>query len=331
MNCPTILRDPDLDLAPLKNKKIAMMGYGNQGRPQALNCRDSDLNIKVGLRSNSRNTDQAREDGFEVLSFEAATQWADILMMMLPDDQMGRIYAESIQPFTKPGQTLGFCHGLVIHAEWLKPTPDVNVFLVAPKAQGRGVRNKYLMGSGVPSLYAVYQDPSGDTLKLALAYAKAIGSGRVGVLPTTFKEETECDLFSEQAILCGGLTRLIQSAYETLVEAGFSPTTAYFECLYEVKLIGDLLHERGINGMREAISSTALFGDLTRGDRIVDGHVKQQMHEVLAEITSGQFAREMKQEFESGRPRIQQKLLESYHHPVDETFRMMRETLKLGQ
>jgi ketol-acid reductoisomerase len=266
-----------------------------------------------------------------VLSFEAASQWADVLMMMLPDDQMGRIYAESIQPFIQPGQTLGFCHGLVIHAEWLKPAPDVNVFLVAPKAQGRGVRNKYLLGSGVPSLYAVHQDPSGDTLNIALAYAKAIGSGRVGVLPTTFKEETECDLFSEQAILCGGLTRLIQSAYETLVDAGFSPTTAYFECLYEVKLIGDLLHERGINGMREAISSTALFGDLTRGDRIVDGHVKQQMQEVLAEITSGQFAREMKQEFESGRPRIQQKLLEAYHHPVDETFRMMRETLKLGQ
>lgn len=326
-----ILYDGDISLAPLENRKIAIMGYGNQGRPQALNAKDSGLTVKVALRENSRNRDQAIADGFEVLTFEAATQWADVLMMMLPDDRMGEIYTLEIAPFIRPGQYLGFCHGLVIHAGWLEADEGLNVFLVAPKAQGRGVRNKYLMGSGVPGLFCIHHDPSGDTREVALAYAKAIGCGRVGILPTTFKEETECDLFSEQAVLCGGLTSLIKAAYETLVENGFSPATAYFECLYEVKLIGDLLHDRGITGMREAISSTALFGDLSRGERIIDSHVKATMQEVLDEITSGQFARQMKREFAEGKPNMKSKMEADYHHPIEETFRQMRDSLKLGQ
>lgn len=322
-----ILYENDISLKPLLNRKIALLGYGNQGQPQALNLKDNGLNVKIGVRQESRYKSQAQADGFEVLSLEAAAAWGDVLMMMLPDDVMADIYEAAIAPQLTAGKYLGFCHGLVIHAGWIQPAPDINVFLVAPKAQGRGVRNKFLAGSGVPGLYAVHQDPSGDTLSVALAYARALGCGRIGVFPSSFKEETECDLFSEQAVLCGGLTSLIKAAYDTLVNEGFSPQAAYFECLYEVKLIGDLLHERGINGMREAISSTALFGDLTRGDRIIDGHVKETMRQVLSEITSGQFAREMREEFKHGKPRIRDKMMEDFYHPIEETHRILVDSL----
>jgi ketol-acid reductoisomerase len=321
--------DATISDAPLRQRRLAVLGYGNQGRPQALNLRDSGMTVKIGLRPNSRYADQATADGLEVVSFEAATQWADVLMLLLPDEWMADVYEQSIARHLRPGQYLGFGHGLVIHAGWVTPRPDINVFLVAPKAQGRGVRSKFVAGSGIPALYSVHQDPSGDTEAIALAYAKAIGGGRVGVLPTTFKEETECDLFSEQVVLCGGLTALIKAAFDTLVENGFSPEAAYFECLYEVKLIGDLLHDRGITGMRQAISSTALFGDLTRGERVIDGHVRATMQQVLDEITSGRFAAEMKAEFEAGRPTMRAQQEKDYHHPIEATFRRLHQELRL--
>lgn len=323
-----IFYDQDIDLVPLQQKNVAVIGYGNQGRPQALNLKDSGLNLKIGIRQESRYSGLAQADGFEVLSIEEAAQWADVLMLLLPDELMAAIYAQRIAPNLAPGKYLGFGHGLAIHAKWVAPKADTNVFLVAPKAQGRGVRNKFINGSGIPGLYSVHQDPSGNTLDITLAYAKGIGCGRIGILPTSFKEETECDLFSEQAVLCGGLTSLIKAAFETLVENGFSPVAAYFECLYEVKLIGDLLHERGITGMRKAISSTALFGDLTRGDRIIDGHVKANMQQVLEEITNNRFAQEMLEEFQAGKPLISERIEKDYYHPIEEMHRQLQQSLK---
>lgn len=323
-----ILRDNDIDLSPLLSWNVVILGYGNQGRPQALNLRDSGITVKIGARPESHKRDQALSDGFDVLSIPAALSWGDVVMLLLPDEVMADVYEKALAPHLRAGQYLGFGHGLAIHAGWIQPSQDLNVFLVAPKAQGRGVRNKYLMGTGVPGLFAVHQDPSGDTQAVALAYAKAIGSGRVGVMPTTFAEETVCDLFSEQAVLCGGLTSLIKTAFETLVEAGFSHEVAYFECLYEVKLIADLLHEKGINGMRQAISSTALYGDISRGERVIDGHVRENMRRVLADIVSGRFSDAMRQEFAQGKPEIHQALLRDEHHLIERTHRDLHERLK---
>jgi ketol-acid reductoisomerase len=326
-----IFRDNDIDLNPLLSKKVVIIGYGNQGRPHAMNLRDSGVTVKIGARPASRKKTQAQEDGFEVLSIPDSLAWADIVMLLMPDDVMADVYNEAIAPYMRKGQYLGFCHGLVIHAEWLKPDAGLNVFLAAPKGQGRGVRNKYLAGTGVPGLYGVHQDPSGDTQSIALAYLKALGCARVGVMPTTFAEETICDLFSEQTVLCGGLTSLVKTAFETLVERGFSEEVAYFECLYEVKLIADLLHERGINGMREAISSTALYGDLKRGDYVIDGHVRENMRVVLDNILSGQFACDMRSEFTNGKPFIRQQLLKDENHAIERTHRDLRERLHFGE
>lgn len=322
-----ILRDNDIDLKPLLDRKVVILGYGNQGRPQALNLRDSGIQVKIGVRADSKKRTDALDDGFEVLPMAEALHWADVVMMLMPDDVMADVYEQSIAPHLRGGQSLGFGHGLVIHAGWIQPKPDVNVFLVAPKAQGRGVRNKYISGTGVPGLYAVYQNPSGTTEQIALAYAKALGCGRVGVMPTTFAEETISDLFSEQAVLCGGMTSLIKTAFETLVERGFSPEVAYFECLYEVKLIADLLHERGINGMRSAISSTALYGDISRGERVIDGHVRETMRQVLDEIISGQFSAAMRQEFAQGKPAIADALLKDEQHLIERTHHDLHERL----
>lgn len=323
-----ILRDNDIDLQPLAERRVVILGYGNQGRPQALNLRDSGLTVKIGARSVSRNRVQAEEDGFEVLGISQALAWADVAMLLLPDEVMADVYAQDLAPHLRPAQTIGFGHGLVIHAGWIRPAPDLNVFLVAPKGQGKGVRSKYLDGSGVPGLYAVHQDPGGHTEQIALAYAKAIGCARVGVMPTTFAEETVSDLFSEQAVLCGGLTSLIKTAFETLVEAGFSPEVAYFECLYEVKLIADLLHERGITGMRQGISSTALFGDVSQGERVIDGHVRENMRQVLGDILSGRFSDAMQAEFAGGKPRIQARLLADQSHLIERTHRDLHERLR---
>lgn len=323
-----ILRDQEIDGRPLSECNVVVLGYGNQGRPQALNLRDSGMTVRVGVRPDSRRQDEARADGFTVMPMEEAIAWGDVIMMLLPDEVMADVYAQRIAPVLEPGHYLGFGHGLAIHAGWIQPEPEINVFLMAPKGQGRGVRNKYLLGSGVPGLYAVHQDYSGDTEAMALAYAKAIGCARVGVMPTTFAEETVSDLFSEQAVLCGGLGAMITAAFDTLVDAGFSPEVAYFECLYEVKLIADLLHERGINGMRAAISSTALYGDISRGEQVIDGHVRQTMRRVLSDITSGRFAEAMRAEFAAGKPTIQQALWSQEHHLLERTHRDLHARLR---
>jgi ketol-acid reductoisomerase len=328
-----ILRDNDPNdktgLQPLLDRNVVILGYGNQGRPQALNLRDSGVQVKIGVRADSTKRAEALEDGFDVLPMADALRWADVVMLLLPDEVMADVYTETIAPHLRAGQAIGFGHGLVIHAGWLQPAPDLDVFLVAPKGQGRGVRSKYLAGTGVPGFYSVHQDFTGNATAIALAYAKALGCGRVGIMPTTFAEETISDLFSEQAVLCGGLTSLIKTAFETLVERGFSPEVAYFECLYEVKLIADLLHERGINGMRSAISSTALYGDISRGERVIDGHVRETMRQVLDEIVDGRFSADMRREFVQGKPTIRNALLKDEQHLIERTHRDLHDRLNV--
>lgn len=316
-----IFRDADIDISPLASKTVAILGYGNQGRPQGLNLRDSGIHVLVAARAGSDKFAQAEADGLEAMAILDAVQQADVLMMLFPDEVMHDVFEAEVQPYLRPGQYLGFGHGLAVHAGWIDLPPELNVFLVAPKGQGRGVRNKYLAESGVPGLIAVAQDVTGDTEAVAKAYAKAIGCGRAGVMPTTFEEEAVCDLFSEQVVLCGGLTSLIQNAFETLVEAGYAPETAYFECLYEVKLIADLLHEKGIAGMRDGISSTALFGDISRGHRVIDAHVKDTMRTVLGEIQSGLFAQQMLLECGAGKPVIKTQIEADRGHLIEQTHR----------
>lgn len=320
-----VYRDADISLTPLQNKIVAMLGYGNQGRPQALNLKDSGIQTIVGTRAGSQRAEQAGVDGFEVMPLADATKSAQVIMMQLPDEAMGGIFEEHIAPALAPGKYLGFSHGMAIHAGWVQPKLDTNVFLLAPKAQGRGVRNRYVEGSGVPGLVAVHQDPVGNTLDVALAYGKAIGCGRAGILPTTFAQETESDLFSEQTVLCGGLTQLIKTAFDVLVENGTDPAVAYFECLYEVKLIADLLQEGGLTYMRRKISSTALYGDLTQGENVIDGHVKESMRRVLSQIRSGAFAEGFLKEVAEGKSTLQTRLEADYQHPIERIGRELRE------
>lgn len=323
-----IFQDNDIDLQPILARKTVIVGYGNQGKPHALNLRDSGVEVKIGIRPESKKQAEALADGFEVLPLPEALAWADVVMLAMPDDVMGNVYEQTLAPHLRAGQAIGFVHGLVIHEGWVKPKADLDVFMVAPKAQGRGVRNKYLAGTGVPGLYAVHQNATGNAEKIAMAYAKALGCGRVGIMETTFAEEAICDLFSEQAVLCGGLTSLIKTAFETLVERGFSPEVAYFECLYEVKLIADLLHERGITEMRKGISSTALYGDISRGERVIDGHVRETMRQVLDEIVSGQFSEAMRQEFAKGKPEMTQAIAKDEQHLIERTHRDLHQRLK---
>lgn len=319
-----IYKDAQISLAPIQSKTVAILGYGNQGKPQALNLRDSGTSVIIGMRSQSLKKTDALQEGFAVEDLPQAVRQAQVVLMTLPDEHMGAIYKEHVEPTLQPGSYLGFSHGMAIHAGWVKPKADINVFLLAPKGQGRGVRNKYLEGSGVPGLVAVHQDPSGDTLDVALAYGKAIGCSRAGILKTTFAQETETDLFSEQTVLCGGLTQLIKSAFEVLIEAGYSPEVAYFECLYEVKLIADLIQEGGITFMREKISSTALYGDLSQGEHVIDAYVKASMERVLANIQSGKFAEAFLNEVSTGKPFMKERLLQDFHHPIEETGRKLR-------
>lgn len=322
-----LLTDEALSLDPLKDKTIAIVGYGNQGRPQALNLRDSGLNVIVGARVDGTAYQRAKDDGFEVLDLQSAVEKSDVIMCLLPDDVAADVINRQLKSIFKSGQYIGFGHGLVVKENWIDVPDGVNIFMVAPKGQGRGVRSKYLDGKGVPGLFAVGIDPSGNTAGVAKAYAKGIGCGRAVVIESTFEEEAVCDLFSEQVVLCGGLTRLIQSAFETLVEAGYSPEAAYFECLFEVKLIADLLHEEGIARMRDKISSTALFGDLTRGDRVIGKETKQEMAKILAEIQSGQFAKEMLSEFSTGKPVMNQALKTNKSHLIESVHQRLEKHL----
>ena len=319
-----IYHDQDADLTPLRGRKIAVIGYGSQGHAHAQNLRDSGMDVRVGLRADSASRPKAEQAGLRVVDTATAAREADIVMMLVPDEQGGEIYEGEIAPGLKPGKSLAFGHGFNIHYKKIVPPAGVNVFMVAPKGPGHLVRSEYQKGRGVPCLLAVAQDPSGDTKQIGLAYAKAIGGTRAGVLETSFKEETETDLFGEQSVLCGGLTELIRAGYETLVEAGYSPEMAYFECLHEVKLIVDLIYEGGIANMRYSISNTAEYGDMTRGKRVIGDETRKAMKAILADIQSGKFADEWITEYRCGLPHFRELRKEAAKHPVEEVGEKLR-------
>lgn len=325
--------DRDVNIGVLKDKKIAIMGYGSQGHAHANNLRDSGMDVVVGLRKGP-SWDKARAAGFNVMSPSEAVQVADIIMILLPDELQADFYNREVAPFIRGGSYLTFAHGFNIHFGQIVPRADINVFMVAPKGPGHLVRSEYTKGSGVPCLIAVHQDPSGYTKDVALAYASAIGGGRAGIIETTFREETETDLFGEQVVLCGGLTALIQAGFETLVEAGYAPEMAYFECLHEVKLIVDLIYEGGISDMRYSISNTAQYGDLTRGPRIITEETKREMKKILKEIQDGSFAKEWILECKANKPVFNALTKKGEEHPIEavgERLRAMMPWLKKGK
>ena len=284
--------DKDADLNIIKGKKVAVIGYGSQGHAHANNLKDSGVDVVVGLREGSESAKKASNAGLNVKSINAATAWADLIMILAPDEFQAALYTESIEPNLKQNATLAFAHGFNIHFDLIKPRADLDVIMIAPKAPGHTVRSEFVKGGGIPDLIAVKQNASGNAKDVALSYASAIGGGRTGILETTFKDETETDLFGEQAVLCGGTTALVQAGFETLVEAGYEPEMAYFECLHELKLIVDLMYEGGIANMRYSISNTAEYGDVTRGPRVVTSKTKEEMKKILSEIQSGEFAKE---------------------------------------
>ncbi len=310
--------DHDADLGFIKDKKVAILGYGSQGHAHALNLHESGVSVVVGLRQGSRRWAQAVEAGLQVASVPEAVAAAEVVMILLPDEVQSKVYYAEIEPHLKEGAALVFAHGFNIHFGQIKPRPDLDVWMVAPKGPGHLVRSEYQAGRGVPALVAVYQDASGSALPTALAYAKGIGATRAGVIPTTFAEETETDLFGEQAVLCGGLTKLIASGFETLTEAGYQPEIAYFETLHEVKLIVDLIYESGMAGMRYSISNTAEYGDYTRGPQVIGPEVKERMKEVLRQIQDGEFAREWVLENEAGQPVLEAKRRKWAQHPLEQ-------------
>ncbi|HEY6253472.1 MAG TPA: ketol-acid reductoisomerase [Candidatus Angelobacter sp.] len=312
-----IYYDRDSNPKFLAGKRIAIIGYGSQGFAHSNNLKDSGHNVVVGLRPDSKSWGKAQKAGLQVMSTSEAADWADVIMMLVPDELAPSIYRDEIAPKLKPGKYLAFAHGFSIHFGKIVPPQDVNVFMVAPKSPGHLMRAEFTQGRGVPCLLALHQDPAGNTRELALAYASAIGGGRAGVIETTFKEETETDLFGEQAVLCGGLTALIQAGFETLVDAGYAPEMAYFECLHEMKLIVDLLYEGGIGNMRYSVSNTAEYGDLTRGPRVINQCVRGEMKKLLADIQSGVFADEWMAECESGKPRFKQLETAGLEHPIE--------------
>lgn len=319
--------DSDADLSRLRGRKIAVIGYGSQGRAQANNLRDSGCEVVVGLSRNSLSRRKASDDGFAVLDTAEAALAGEIVMMLVPDELAPEIYQRDIQPGLAAGDYLGFSHGFSIHFRKIVPPPDVNVFMVAPKAPGHLERLEYTRGRGVPCLFAVHQDVSGDTRQVALAYASAIGGGRAGILETTFKEETETDLFGEQAVLCGGLSALVQAGFDTLVEAGYAPEMAYFECLHELKLIVDLIYEGGISNMRSGVSNTARYGDMTRGLVLIDESVRERMRLLLRDVQSGKFADEWMTEHQAGKPRFKALEARGLNHPSESVGKRLRQMM----
>ena len=309
--------DADADLALIRGRTVAIVGYGNQGRAQALNLRDSGVAVTIGLKPGSPSRDRASADGFDVMTAAEAASGADVAVMLAPDEDQGVIYRDEIEPNLRPGAALAFAHGLNVHFKLIEPRPDLDVFLVAPKGPGTALREEYGKGSGLIALFAIAQDPSGEAEALALSYASAIGSGRVGILPTSFAEECEADLFNEQAVLWGAIPELILAGYETLVEAGFSEEVAYFECLTEVKLISDLIYERGIAGMREAISNTAEFGALKGGTRIVTADTRTEMRRILREVRNGSFVSDLIDDAKAGYPKLKASRARSAAHPIE--------------
>jgi len=315
--------DQDADVAILNNKQVAIIGYGSQGHAHALNLIDSGVKVVVGLRE-GRSWEKAIKSGLKVMPVSDAVAASDVVMIVTPDELTGDLYKSEIGPHLKKSAYMAFAHGFNIHFGQVTPSSDTNVFMVAPKGPGHLVRSEFTKGTGVPMLIAIHQDPSGQTKSVALAYAKAIGGTHAGVIETNFREETETDLFGEQAVLCGGLTSLIQAGFETLVEAGYAPEMAYFECLHEVKLIVDLIYEGGISNMRYSISNTAEYGDLTRGPRIVTDETRREMKKILNEIQSGQFAKEWILENKANRPVFNALVKKGESHPVEEVGKRLR-------
>lgn len=316
--------DADANLDLLAGKTIAIIGYGSQGHAHALNLKDSGMNVVVGLYEGSKSAQQARDAGLAVHSVADATKAADFIMILLPDEVQKTVYTEEILPNLSEGNVLAFAHGFNIHFAQVVPPENIDVVMIAPKGPGHLVRRTYTQGQGVPALFAVYQDASGQARDRAMAYAKGIGGTRGGVLETTFREETETDLFGEQAVLCGGLSALIQAGFETLVDAGYQPELAYFECLHEVKLIVDLVVEGGLAKMRDSISNTAEYGDYTRGPRIVNDETRAEMRKVLKEIQTGQFAREFVLENASGKAGFTAMRRREAEHPIEEVGKDLR-------
>jgi ketol-acid reductoisomerase len=319
-----IYTEDDASLAPIQDKTCAVIGFGSQGHAHALNLKESGIEVVIGLYEGSKSREVARELGFEVLDTAEAVRRADVIMVAVPDTKIPEVFEADILPALEAGKTLLFSHGFAIHFGTITVPGNVNVIMVAPKGPGHLVRRQYQEGKGVPTLIAVHQDPSGGSKDVALAWAKGIGGTRGGVFETDFKEETETDLFGEQVVLCGGTTALVKAGFETLVEAGYQPEMAYFECLHELKLIVDLMFESGIAGMRFSISETAEYGDVTVGPKIIDDHVKANMKKALERIQSGEFAREWTEEYKAGQPNFDRIRKEEAAHPIEDVGQRLR-------
>ena len=322
-----IYYEKDADLSLIRSRQVAVIGYGSQGHAHANNLQDSGVSVSVGLREGSQSFSKAQQAGISASSIEDAVRGADIVMILAPDEHQAQLYEQSIEPNIRHGASLGFAHGFNIHFSRIRPREDLDVIMVAPKGPGHLVRSTYTQDGGVPTLIAVFQDSSGNAKSTALSYASAIGGGRAGIIETTFREETETDLFGEQAVLCGGATALVQAGFETLVEAGYAPEMAYFECLHELKLIVDLMYEGGIANMRYSISNTAEYGDLTRGPRVINADTKQEMKRILSEVQSGEFAREFIRENQSGAKNFEALRKLGQQHPVEQVGAKLRDMM----
>ncbi len=319
-----IYYDKDADLSLIQGKKVTIIGYGSQGHAHANNLKDSGVDVTVGLRAGSASARKAEAAGLTVKELDAAVEGADVVMVLAPDEHQAALYRKIIEPNIKKGAALAFAHGFNIHYGAITPRADLDVIMIAPKAPGHTVRSEFERGGGIPDLIAVAQDASGKAKDIALSYASAIGGGRTGIIETTFKDETETDLFGEQAVLCGGTTALVQAGFETLVEAGYAPEMAYFECLHELKLIVDLMYEGGIANMRYSISNTAEYGDLTRGPRIINEQTKEEMRKILGEIQNGEFAREFINENQTGQITLKAKRRIGREHQIEEVGERLR-------
>jgi ketol-acid reductoisomerase len=319
-----MIYDKDADLSKLDGKTVAVLGYGSQGHAHALSLKDSGVDVVVGLREDSSSVQKAQSDGLRVLPVADAASEGDVVMILLPDEKQADVWEAEIRDGIAPGNLLMFAHGFSVHFGQIDPGPEVDVGMVAPKSPGHLVRRQFVEGNGVPGLVAIHRDASGNARDLVLAYAKGIGCTRAGVIETTFKDETETDLFGEQAVLCGGVSELVRAGYETLVDAGYDPRLAYFECLHELKLIVDLMYEKGITGMRYSVSNTAEYGDLTRGKRVIDDRARSAMRDILAEIQSGDFAREWIAENKAGQENFQRMREEQKGHQIEREGRELR-------